>query len=82
MRPRYSGPQEGWGNIKPSDLKAGYNGVKIQDAMATGSYRPSSNLIGADLTLSNTAKFIYVIDENGTIWVTRNMGTYHHPGSC
>lgn len=78
-RPGYSGPSQGWSNLKPSDLKPGYNGMSLQEAVAEGNYRPPSNIIGGSSNLRNTAKFIYAIDEQGNIWVTRNTGTFHHP---
>lgn len=77
IRPGYSGPKKGWINIKPGDLIKGYNGVKLSDALSKGDYRPATQLVGnKNPLLKDTALFIYAVDENGTIWVSR---TGHHP---
>jgi len=65
-------------NNKPGDLISGYNGMTLQDAINSEAYRTPSNIVGGSFP-RDAAKFIYVIDEDGTIWVTRNLGSLHHP---
>jgi hypothetical protein len=70
----------GYINGRPHDLRIGFglqNRKSIEELFATRDFDRPSNLIGATGDLQATNRYIYVIDNQGTVWTSRPGP--HHP---
>ena len=75
----YMGPRTGYPNTIPHDLEMGKGYKSLHDVLADpNNYRNPKPLIGADPELSQTTKFIFVIDDMGNIRLG-SYRTHHHP---
>lgn len=82
-RPGYSGPPEGYHNQNPNDLdtaKGDRNKMTLEEMLSKKDYERNPGMIITDQGVKVSTKYIYVIDEQGNIWVSRaTTESIHHP---
>jgi hypothetical protein len=84
VRPGYAGPTQGWENIKPSDLTMLEPAPTLQEIIQRRDYDREGFLFGMPPNdpRKGTRKYMYVIDESGTIRLGRadlDFPYSHHP---